>query len=554
MIRTLITFALLVAWQTATRDQPRDIAGVAYSIRGVVVDAQTSAPIRRARVEATRADGERSTSVSDAQGRFAVSELRPGTYTLSVNKEGYLTGGYGQVKAGGSGLPIEIPGDLADFANGDARITIFRGGVIAGRVVDERGDAVPLAQVRALQYQYESGGPRLSWAAAHGSQPLTDDLGAFRVYGLRPGRYAVGATAGVSSLVAGPPAADARLPLSTYFPNATDAANARMVLVAAGKETTPVTITLATGRPVRVRGRVVTATGEPFEGGVSAAPHDGRQVVLTSRSSVRPDGSFELRTILPGTYLLTARDPMSNELKDQQLGHAVVTVGTEDLDDVVIVTGTPGIARGRVVTDDGSPLARAVAQIKVSTVSAAGPDRPWRSNGAAAVKDDGAFEIGGLFGVHAFQVDAANQLPWSLASVWHADRDVTDAGVAFGPDDIVDDITVVVTRVRNELTGTVVDADGRPAAGAGVIIFPADPSLWKWTRWARATTADRGGRFRLVALPPYDRYLAVAAPNDILDDAEWRNTENLNELRAHALAFPLGAGEKKSINLPLVTK
>jgi hypothetical protein len=55
-------------------------------------------------------------------------------------------------------------------------------------------------------------------------------------------------------------------------------------------------------------------------------------------------------------------------------------------------------------------------------------------------------------------------------------------------------------------------------------------------------------------LPPYDRYLAVAAPNDILDDAEWRNTENLNELRAHALAFPLGAGEKKSINLPLVTK
>ena len=554
MIRLLIATALLVtSSQAGTREQsPGDARGL-HSIRGSVVDAQSGAPVRRAQVTATRRSGDRVTAVSDAQGRFLVGGVPPGTYTLSVSKPGYLSSSYGQLRPGAPGIPLDVPSEIA---NGDLKMTIFRGGVIPGRVVDERGEPVPLAQVRALQYQYEHGGRRLSWAAAQGSNPFTDDRGGFRLYGLPPGRYFVVATAGAmsSSMIPVPPppvVPDIRVPMMTYFPNTTDAANAQPITVTAGKETPAITITLGMGRPVRVRGRVIRSTGEPFEGGVEATPNEGYVVLMRAGGSVRPDGSFELRTMLPGSYQLTARDRISTAVKNQEVGHAIVTVGTDDVDDVLIVTGKPGVARGRIVVDDGTPLPRAT-QLTVTTVQASGLDRVWRSNGSARVKDDASFELDGLAGGHAFQIGADQQRDWVLSSAWRKDQDITDAGVTFGPNDVVEDITLVVTRARNELSGAVVDGDGRSAPDALVIVFPSDSSLWMWSRWVRAVPVDRRGEFRLDTLPAYDDYLIAAIPHSVIDPGQWRDAELLYALRSRALPVALGATEKKSVNLRLV--
>ena len=239
MIRVLIAAALLViASQEPARERSLDVAHTAHSLRGFVVDAQTGSPVRRARVIAAGPGDTRVAAVSDAQGRFVMADVPAGRYTLSVSKPGHLTSAYGQTRHGAPGIPIDVPGEIADA---ELRMTISRGGVIPGRIVDERGEPVPLAQVRALQYKYEPMGRRLSWAAAEGSNSATDDLGGFRLYGLPPGRYFVVAIGPPFPLPAAlGPGTDVRLPLMTYFPNTTDAGSAQPIVVAAGKETPPI--------------------------------------------------------------------------------------------------------------------------------------------------------------------------------------------------------------------------------------------------------------------------------------------------------------------------
>src|SRR5207248_8888823 len=73
--------------------------------------------------------------------------------------------------------------------------TLFRSfrlipwGVIAGRVLDEEGEPLPWAQVSALREVYSNGKRRLSPEAL----VPTNDLGEFRLFGLKPGRYFVSA-------------------------------------------------------------------------------------------------------------------------------------------------------------------------------------------------------------------------------------------------------------------------------------------------------------------------------------------------------------------------
>ena len=65
-------------------------------------------------------------------------------------------------------------------------VALPRGSVIAGRITDEFGEPIAMAQVQAQRYQYRPGGQRrLTFAG--GPFVMTDDLGQFRVYGLMPG-------------------------------------------------------------------------------------------------------------------------------------------------------------------------------------------------------------------------------------------------------------------------------------------------------------------------------------------------------------------------------
>jgi hypothetical protein len=111
----LLTSSAAAAQPAAQRTPPRMIppgqqapVGTAV-LRGVVVAADTGAPIRRAQVR-TAAPGaqETRTTLTDEQGRFELRELSGGRYTITASKGGFITLQYGQRRR--SSGSVMVPG------------------------------------------------------------------------------------------------------------------------------------------------------------------------------------------------------------------------------------------------------------------------------------------------------------------------------------------------------------------------------------------------------------------------------------------------------------
>lgn len=154
------------ASQTAPRATPardRPLKGTAV-LKGSVVDAQTGKPLRRARVFLNGPAGIRMSAQTDSDGAFVFRDLPPGKYTFDASTTGYLA----LTVSNGGKRPAPI--ELAD-AQTIERIVLrlSKGGVIAGQVLDEFGDPMPGADVRAARYRYVLGPG--GFATAPGAPP-----------------------------------------------------------------------------------------------------------------------------------------------------------------------------------------------------------------------------------------------------------------------------------------------------------------------------------------------------------------------------------------------
>src|SRR5262249_9700425 len=96
-------------------------------------------------------------------------------YRLLARKQGYGIAEYGQRRPNGRGVILSpVPGDVQDHLD----FTLARLGVITGRIVDDIGEPVEGAVVRAMQVRYVDGRRRLVDA---GLTRRTDDLGRYRL-------------------------------------------------------------------------------------------------------------------------------------------------------------------------------------------------------------------------------------------------------------------------------------------------------------------------------------------------------------------------------------
>jgi len=166
----------------ATQIQPA--TGTAMII-GQVVTGDTGTPVRRARVNlsGTELRGQRST-MTDDEGRFVFTQIPAGRYTMTSSKAGFVSIAYGAKSAGRAGTPIQ----LADGQKLESKpISMPKGGVVTGVVMDEYGEPSPGTSVRALRMVMQTGEKRLQSAGTS----TTDDRGMYRIYGLQPGQYVV---------------------------------------------------------------------------------------------------------------------------------------------------------------------------------------------------------------------------------------------------------------------------------------------------------------------------------------------------------------------------
>ena len=155
---------LLLALALFAAQAPRDaapgkpaapITGTA-TISGIVVtDDDDKKPVRRARVSIM--DNERrsgSTVVTDDSGRFTFRNVAAGRYVLTPTKAAWVGTAYGATRPGRPGTPLTI----ADGQKVEGiTITLARGGVITGTVVDEQGRPLERTMVEAMRFVYQGG-------------------------------------------------------------------------------------------------------------------------------------------------------------------------------------------------------------------------------------------------------------------------------------------------------------------------------------------------------------------------------------------------------------
>ena len=532
------------------RDARPEVTGTAI-IRGRVVTAETGSPIRRAQVRAFSSDTRGSRLAStDGEGRFELRDLPAGRWELTASKAGFVTLRFGQRRPFEAGQPIELrDGQVADRTD----IALPRGAAVTGRVFDEFGDPVAGARVQVLRYQMMQGTRRLT---PTGIGDQSDDTGAFRLFGLTPGDYYVSAS--VRALPVDDPTTDAAGYAPTYFPGTGNVAEAQRVTLGLGQELTNISFALLPVRTVRVSGRAVDSMGQPLSGGVARlTPADATSdtpIMPGGGGNVRPDGTFTLTNVAPGSYMLTVasrafgRGGRGGGGGEPEIGSIPLTVVNEDLTGIHVVTTQGATLSGTVIAAQGS-IAAVPTGIQITTQPV--PFGRGPGGGTARVETNGTFTLRGLLGPRVIRVGG---LPadWMVQSITINGTDVTDRVFDFTGEQELRGARVTVTDRVTEVNGTVTSAN-QPARDYTVVVFPDDSTKWAFpSRYVRSGRPDQKGLFRIRALPADERYLAIAV--DYVEEGEAGDSEFLERIRASATRFMLGEGETRALDLKLVNR
>jgi len=488
------------------------------SISGRVTDKASAQPLARIVVTLYPADpSKRVKTLTDKDGRYEFGYLGPGKYSIGADNDEhvstYLEQWFGaEEPADPSSGP---PPPTLTLANGEARpnvdLALTRALAIEGHVVDPFGDPVNGAEVSVTTTEGR--------VVTLGSS-VSDDLGAYRIFGLRPGRYRVCAT-GQRRIDA--PGDGSTLARTCYPASVTNADAAAVALTSqdvfsidvraqwadpprAASETSAVPVTQVdgairgivtdkqTGRPIpraivrlafrgptRTLNDMSTTTDEngvfAFVG-LAAGPYDGFVVAprhllapLTDPSGARPltvrsGQPLEVAAALAGGYAMNVRlvdafdTPLSGfgvSVRSADDGRLAVVPYEHASDDLGRIRAS-GLAPGRyVVCVETSNYAEHGRATEPSK-----PDRLVRT-------------------CYPSTTDEAQAQPITIAN---AD---------------VEDVELRVMRGRAlSIAGTIVDASGAPAPQAIVSL-----SLYKTDeKRSMGFQIERDGRFRIANVRP----------------------------------------------------
>jgi hypothetical protein len=527
-----------VAAQVPARDQPAAPRAGTGVIRGRVVRADTGEPLRRVEVHVDEWNtGDRSgpiSTVTDAQGRYELTQLSAGRYQLKARRGGYVEVAYGQRRPFERGRPVELA-EGAVLQNID--FALPPGAVVTGRVVDEVGEAVALAYVSLARRRYIDGTRRL--VGESGSS--TDDRGEFRIFGVPPGDYVI--LARFEGMDLG--SRDRVRYVPTYYPATPVASEAQRVTVAPGQEVPGITIALARATTATVRG-VVRSSGQgslgPFTF-VTARDVGGPQPEgRTAMAVTAGDGSFALNGLLPGTYLMEARSPTGSDFASKE-----VLVEGADVAGVTLTVSKGATARGRIRFDTGDPP-KDLRPAQVFVISASADHLASEMNmdgGPPITRDDWTFELKGLRG-RSF-IRAGTMSDWEMKRVRREGVDITDIPLDFSAD--VDGLEIELTQQVTTVSGVVSDSRGDMALDATVIAFADDPAKWgPQSRFIESARPDQQGRFTIKGLPP-GRYVAIAV--GYLEPGEERDPDLLEAWRRRGTPFTLSEGKTHVLDLKL---
>ncbi|HEV3375139.1 MAG TPA: carboxypeptidase regulatory-like domain-containing protein [Candidatus Acidoferrum sp.] len=549
--RSLSLASLLLASALAAQGPGRNSAGDKpkkedCSIAGMVVKLDGSAPLKSARVVLRSLEDQTHAyaATTDAGGRFTLKNVERGRYRLTVSRNGFVDQEYGQKtpNAPGSALTLAPGQEVKDLL-----FRLIPWAIIAGRIRNEDGDPMPWVRVTALREIYTEGKRKLSPDA----QKTTNDLGEYRLFGLRPGRYFVSATystknQGVMEAEEAAPVEEssAQEYVPTYYPGSPDPAKAATITVKPGDEIPSVDIQLQRVAAYKVRGRIYNSvTHRPGKGvSIMMLPRNNQVAwsVLSFETVVQDkDGSFVLNDILPGSYTLSAYwfDEGKPYVAKQN-----IDVGNADVDGVTLTIAPGTTINGRVIWD-GKPSLEG-DELSVSPYSA---EQIMDFGSAARVAPNGVFTLKDISeSTYQLYVNGISKDCY-IKAIRYGTADALYDGFAVqrGSDASLE---VTLSSRGARVQGTVTDADGLPVAGVWAVLVPEESHRGHMQMY-KETTTDQYGHFELRGIPPGDYKLFSW---DQVENGAWQDPEFLKPFEEKGEEVKLQEGDAKSVNLTAI--
>jgi protocatechuate 3,4-dioxygenase beta subunit len=478
----------------------------------------------------------RITASTNSLGQYTVRDVPPGTYRVRAERSGYVAREHGQR------LPNQ-PGRTLDIRAGQELSTIDislpRGAVIAGRVLDEAGEPFAGVRVMAQQLRYAAG--RL--APFPGASAITDDFGEYRISGLGPGTYVVVGSSTETWLNEKKQSVGFA---ETYFPG--ERTGGQRIVLAGGQERTNLDFVMTMSRTSRISGVARSAGGAPASAQpVSLSPEYREFGAISTvggfRTSAAADGSFEIQNVPPGKYQLRSSSG------DGEVAVLHLDVTGEDITGLVLARQLGSRVSGIITTDDGSAPEFPPSRVRIEPI-ATDPDRMLptsRFMPDRVAKPDWTFSVPNIAGPFLFRMVGLPE-EWMIGAVRLHGADMTDVAtdVPAGGKDLAG-VEIVLTRKVATVGGSVVDRDGKPVSGATIVVFTEDRDLWgPGTRFIKTARPSEDGAFSVTGLPR-GTYRAFASTD--IADGQWEDVDFLERILNTAERVTLADGAAASITL-----
>lgn len=463
----------------------------------------------------------RSTS-SDADGNFRFGGLEPALYSIIATAAAYAS------------VSADSETQATFYRVGDnARLEMVRGGVITGTVTNAAGEPVIAVRVRATMVR-DARGQVPKVALYSFNEQMTDDRGVYRIWGLAPGTYLVGA--GGASFSQGfqfnPYDSDS----PTFAPSSTRDTAAE-VSVRSGEDTSA---------DIRYRsepGYVVSGTVK------TKGEHDPAINLMPVGTGIMPiavsmqfpgNRGFAFYGVGDGDYDLVAQEITSGLTSSTPLfalsDSKRITVRGGNVTGIELVTKQLPSLSGRVTLEPSKipecqgkrpPLfAETVVQLQRPEKEVAkDPSGTLRIfgmlDGSASPDRDGAFAIRNVLpGRYQFE-------PRFYARYWYfksitigtpaaaaartpaAKPDAAASWTVIKTGDQITNLTITLAEGAASIKGKLALAEGASApAGSWVFLFPAEPDKAEDVLRFFVTAIESDGTFALNNLPP-GKYLSL---------------------------------------------
>jgi hypothetical protein len=305
--------------------------------------------------------------------------------------------------------------------------------------------------------------------------------------------------------------------VSTYYPNVTDMSLAAALNVQPGNEISGIDLAIERQQLYRVRGRVIdTRTDRPPQAAtfsVTSRSLTGGGFTMFGGQNQRynnSDGSFELRDMAPGTYVIGAQVTETSGIvtspsaPNQPRAQAPVILVNAGVENVMLTIFPPLSLPGRL-SIEGQPLTALTSldrmRVQLQPPPDAAPLGPGTQAQSQPISADGSFKIENLL-PGDYRVAVSGMPPGyylKAARLEHVDAlepPFRVAPSASGP------LDVVISPNAGQIDGTIMDAKQQTVRDTQAVLIP-DRARNRSDLYSTARS-DQNGRFTFRGIPPGD--------------------------------------------------